>query len=356
MKLTLLATLLTAASASFAAAPTASLNHDPATYRNVTQKAAADYKAASAQCASQSGNAKDICTEEAKAARAHAEADAVAQYNNTTQGQLKARTTVANADYALAKAKCGSLSGADKDNCLNTAQAARTAALADAKAGRAATTTSVAADGSADVATPIASTATRDATKAAAVDKCAQIAGQPNTGCLIDNKTANNATTPSGATVIGSGTVANRTEATVDTAGEKTRNAAATVAEKTRNAASTAVQKTSEVASKAAEKTREIASGAAAKTDRATDNMGDKTEVATAKTGAVVADSVITTKVKADLFKEPELKSLGIHVETEKGVVMLSGFVDKKANADKAVSLAKSVEGVQSVKSAINVK
>lgn len=354
MKLTLLATLLTAASASYAAAPTASLNHDPATYRNVTQKVAADYKAATAQCASLTGNAKDVCTEEAKAARAHAEADAVAQYNNTAQGQLKARTSVANADYALAKAKCGELTGAEKDNCLNTAQAARTAALADAKAGRA--STSVAADGSTSVASPVTSTTTRDATKAAAVDKCAQIAGQPNTGCLIDNRTANRATTPSGATVIAPGTVANRTEATVDTAADKTRSAAATVAEKTRDAASTAVEKTREVASNAAEKTREVAANAAVKTDRATDNMGAKTEVAAEKTGAVVADSVITTKVKADLFKEPELKSLGIHVETEKGVVMLSGFVDSKANAEKAVKLAKSVEGVQSVKSAIKVK
>jgi osmotically-inducible protein OsmY len=47
---------------------------------------------------------------------------------------------------------------------------------------------------------------------------------------------------------------------------------------------------------------------------------------------------------------------MAIHVETEKGVVMLSGFVDSKADADKAVRLAKSVEGVTQVKSAIKVK
>jgi osmotically-inducible protein OsmY len=60
--------------------------------------------------------------------------------------------------------------------------------------------------------------------------------------------------------------------------------------------------------------------------------------------------------VKADLIKEPNLESLGIHVETEKGVVMLSGFVNSKAEADKAVKIAKGVEGVTSVKSAIKVK
>jgi hyperosmotically inducible protein len=47
---------------------------------------------------------------------------------------------------------------------------------------------------------------------------------------------------------------------------------------------------------------------------------------------------------------------MAIHVETEKGVVMLSGFVETKAEADKAVKAAKEVEGVTSVKSAIKVK
>ncbi|NHZ61102.1 BON domain-containing protein [Massilia sp. CCM 8694] len=92
------------------------------------------------------------------------------------------------------------------------------------------------------------------------------------------------------------------------------------------------------------------------KTERTADAMAPRMDRAAEKTGAVVADSVITTKVKADIFKEPELKSMAIHVETEKGVVMLSGFVDSKADAEKAVRLAKSVDGVTSVKSAIKVK
>jgi osmotically-inducible protein OsmY len=94
----------------------------------------------------------------------------------------------------------------------------------------------------------------------------------------------------------------------------------------------------------------------AGKTDRATDTVQDNSAGAATRTGAVVADSVITTKVKADIFKEPALKSMAIHVETEKGVVMLSGFVDSKADADKAVRLAKGVDGVTNVKSAIKVK
>jgi hyperosmotically inducible protein len=333
MKTTFLATLLaTAVSASYAAAPTAALNHDPATYNNVTQKAAADYKTATAKCASMTGNVKLVCMEEAKTARAHAEADAIAQYNNTPKGRTKARTAVADADFSLAKAKCGDMTGADKDSCISNATSVHTAAVADAKADR-----SVAAAGTADT----TSTTTRDATKAAAVDKCAQIAGQPKTGCLIDNRSTGTA---------GVGTTA------VDNAADKTRSAAAVAVDKTRSAASTVVEKTKEVASSAADKTRQAAAVVAGKTERATDNLADNSGSVASKSGAVVADSVITTKVKADIFKEPELKSMAIHVETEKGVVMLSGFVDKKADADKAVRLAKGVDGVSSVKSAIKVK
>ena len=353
MKTAILATLLaTAVSASFAAAPTAALNHDPATYNNVTQKAAADYKMATAKCTSMTGNAKMVCTEEAKAARAHAEADAIAQYNNTPKGRTKARTAVADADFSLAKAKCADMTGADKDSCMSTAASVHTAAVADAKADRA-----IVAAGTTDTISPVTTTATRDATKAAAVDKCAQVAGQPKTGCLIDNRaavTTTGATTTT--TVVPGAVVANRTANAVDNAADNTRNAAAVAADKTRHAATTVVEKTKEVAASAADKTRHAAAVVAGKTERAADTAEVKTDLAARKSGAVVADSVITTKVKADIFKEPELKSMAIHVETEKGVVMLSGFVASKADADKAVRLAKSVEGVSSVKSAIKVK
>ena len=352
MKTTFIATLLaTAVSASFAAAPTAALNHDPATYRNVTQKVAADYKTATAKCTSMTGNAKMVCTEEAKAARAHAEVDAIAQYNNTPKGRIKARTAVADADFSLAKAKCGDMSGADKDACVASATSVHTAALAEAKADRA-----VAATGATtDTVNPVTTTATRDTNKAAAVDKCAEIAGQPKTGCLINNRAATG-TANTTTTVAPGATVGNRTANAVDNAADNTRNAAGVAADKTRNAAATVVEKTKEVASSAADKTRNAAAIVAGKTDRATDRAADTGAVAAHKSGAVVADSVITTKVKADIFKEPELKSMAIHVETEKGVVMLSGFVDSKADADKAVRLAKGVEGVSSVKSAIKVK
>lgn len=73
-------------------------------------------------------------------------------------------------------------------------------------------------------------------------------------------------------------------------------------------------------------------------------------------TGEFVDDSVITTKVKAQIFNEPSLKSAEINVETFKGVVQLSGFVSSVANIDKAVAIARTVKGVNSVKNDMRVK
>lgn len=73
-------------------------------------------------------------------------------------------------------------------------------------------------------------------------------------------------------------------------------------------------------------------------------------------TGEYVDDTVITTKVKAAIFEQPNLKSAEINVETFKGVVQLSGFVSSSDNARVAVQTAQAVGGVKSVKNDIRVK
>jgi osmotically-inducible protein OsmY len=73
-------------------------------------------------------------------------------------------------------------------------------------------------------------------------------------------------------------------------------------------------------------------------------------------TGEYVDDSVITTKVKAMLFDEPNLRSGQINVETFKGVVQLSGFVHSAADIDRAVEIARSVSGVTSVKNDMRLR
>ena len=73
-------------------------------------------------------------------------------------------------------------------------------------------------------------------------------------------------------------------------------------------------------------------------------------------TGEYIDDTAITTKVKAEVFNEPSLKSAEINVETFKGVVQLSGFVRSQADINKAVEVARGVKGVKSVKNDMRVK
>lgn len=72
--------------------------------------------------------------------------------------------------------------------------------------------------------------------------------------------------------------------------------------------------------------------------------------------GQHLDDSVITTGVKAAIFKSDTLKSAEINVETYKGVVQLSGFVAKPESVSTAATVAAGVKGVKSVKNDLRVK
>jgi hyperosmotically inducible periplasmic protein len=73
-------------------------------------------------------------------------------------------------------------------------------------------------------------------------------------------------------------------------------------------------------------------------------------------TGEYVDDASITTKVKAALVHDPVVKALDVKVETFKGIVQLSGFVDTPDQKSQAEQVARGVAGVQSVKNNISVK
>ena len=73
-------------------------------------------------------------------------------------------------------------------------------------------------------------------------------------------------------------------------------------------------------------------------------------------TGEYVDDSVITTKVKGLLAQDDFLKSFQIKVETYKGTVQLSGFVNSQDAVNKASAITRSVKGVVSVKNDLVVK
>lgn len=339
----LAALLASAVGATIAAAP-AFAQSDSAAYRKAMDKIEADHKAAKQKCDALKD--EDVCEEQADVARAKAELAAVTKYDNTSANRQAAQRKLADAEYELAEEKCDLKKGNEKDSCMNTAKSARTAAMAkaggDAKSdttgGSGSTAATRGAAGAAGSAGLIASTDTKDPVKAAAVEKCEEKGSK--TACLVENKDA-----PTTA---------------LERAGEKTRNAAAN-----------AVDKTKEAARNVADKTREVTGAAAVRTERAAENVGDKTrdtastaadktekatERAGSRTATAMSDTAITAKVKAGLAAQPDTSALAIKVETEKGVVMLSGFVDSKAEAERAEKVAKGVDGVTSVKSTIKVK
>ena len=71
--------------------------------------------------------------------------------------------------------------------------------------------------------------------------------------------------------------------------------------------------------------------------------------------GEYLSDSAITMKVKSAVFAEESLKSSEI-VETFKGVVQLTGFVNSQHDINRAVALAREVDGVTSVKNDMRLK
>ena len=73
-------------------------------------------------------------------------------------------------------------------------------------------------------------------------------------------------------------------------------------------------------------------------------------------TGQYVDSSAITTKVKNAILQDPELKVMQIHVNTYKGTVQLSGFVDRSEMIARAGAVARDVEGVKAVQNDLSVK
>jgi hyperosmotically inducible protein len=76
----------------------------------------------------------------------------------------------------------------------------------------------------------------------------------------------------------------------------------------------------------------------------------------TTSVGTEIDDSVVTTAVKSALLGDAEIKSFDFKVETRKGEVQLSGFVDNQAQVDRATVLARGVAGVKSVQNKVDLK
>jgi hyperosmotically inducible protein len=73
-------------------------------------------------------------------------------------------------------------------------------------------------------------------------------------------------------------------------------------------------------------------------------------------TGEFVDDSAITAKIKTELVKDKTVKAGDVNVDTFKGIVQLSGFVDTAAAKTRAGEIAKATTGVTEVRNSITVK
>lgn len=69
----------------------------------------------------------------------------------------------------------------------------------------------------------------------------------------------------------------------------------------------------------------------------------------------VVTDSVVTTRVKAKYAVDETVKATKIKVDTKAGIVTLSGNAASKAEADRAVAMARETDGVTSVVNNIRI-
>ena len=186
----LMISLLAAAGIAFAgvagAADNKTMSRDA--YKAQKDRVEAQYKADKERCSSMTGNAKDVCQAEVKGQEKVAKAELEANYKNTDKARNDARVAKADADYDVAKEKCDDLSGNQKDVCVKQAKAAHTQAKSGAKVAKVDRKTSAnTADKRADVRKE-ARDDTRDAQYKVAVEKCDAMSGAAKDQCVKDAK------------------------------------------------------------------------------------------------------------------------------------------------------------------------
>ncbi|MGE8320116.1 MAG: hypothetical protein ACN6O3_15310 [Comamonas sp.] len=174
-----------AAGAAFAQSGTAMSRAD---HQAANGRIEADYKAAKEQCKPQTGNAKDVCEKVAKGQESVAKAELEAQYKPGPRADEKVRMARADAEYAVAKEKCDDLSGNSKDVCQKDAKAAHVKAVEAAKVQRAATEPAARKDAQVQGAKEQAATRTREAEYKAAQERCDTLSGDAKVACVAKAK------------------------------------------------------------------------------------------------------------------------------------------------------------------------
>lgn len=75
-----------------------------------------------------------------------------------------------------------------------------------------------------------------------------------------------------------------------------------------------------------------------------------------ARVKSFLDDSTVTARVKTELLKDNGIRGLTISVETHRGHVILSGFVDSEEQIRRAAEIASGIRGVTSVKNSLVLK
>ena len=149
-----------------------------AAYNLARDNAAATYKSVRAGCDAITGNPKDVCIADAKAARVRADEEANAYYQNTLKAFTQSRMRIADANFDRDKTRCNALTGNDKDVCISQAKATLISVQADARADS--KTIEARADARADKET---------AAYKVAREKCDAFAGAVKDNCVSTAKT-----------------------------------------------------------------------------------------------------------------------------------------------------------------------
>lgn len=72
--------------------------------------------------------------------------------------------------------------------------------------------------------------------------------------------------------------------------------------------------------------------------------------------GTEIDDSVVTARVKSALFADADVSGFDFNIETRKGQVQLSGFVDSQAQVERAIALVREVPGVTGIENHVSLK
>jgi hyperosmotically inducible protein len=145
-----------------------------------------------------------------------------------------------------------------------------------------------------------------------------------------------------------------RTQRSLEQAGEKTRETLHENAPAVEQKLSHAGREIEAATEKTVDRTREAVTDHTPHDKASRDSAGADRHARSG--GASSSDLMITTSIKADLVKDPDLSALKIDVDTHDGVVTLNGLANDEAGKQRAERMAQGVKGVREVHNYLTVK